>query len=294
MGVVVIGEICRDLVLQVTEHPGPDASAAVLERREMLGGKGANQAVGLAQLGETVELIGVAGEDEVGAECLEQLAADGVGIRGVARRGSTALMVTTVDGSDDRRLFEQRPATALVTEADVVDALAGVSATDTVSIQLQQPAAPALAAVRAAKRVGATVVADGVVEGRSRDELLPGVDVLRADGKEAAILGGEPIEEVEKAATLGRQLVAEGPGLVVLAVPGVGDLLVWSQGDHLLPLADVSVVDRTGAGDAFVAGLVHGMRQGGGAVDIGRLATAAAAATVQRLGGRPDLTGLCS
>ncbi|OUZ09462.1 hypothetical protein BHE97_10415 [Aeromicrobium sp. PE09-221] len=121
MGVVVIGEICRDLVLRVTEHPGPDESAAVLESREMLGGKGANQAVGLAQLGEPVELIAVAGEDDAGAACLDQLAADGVGIRGVARRGSTALIVTTVDDSDDRRLCEQRPETALVAEADVVD-----------------------------------------------------------------------------------------------------------------------------------------------------------------------------
>ena len=47
----MFGQIARDLVLVVDEAPGPGQSASVRERREMLGGKGANQAVALAQLG---------------------------------------------------------------------------------------------------------------------------------------------------------------------------------------------------------------------------------------------------
>ncbi|MBV9140496.1 MAG: hypothetical protein JO115_06220 [Pseudonocardiales bacterium] len=49
--VVVVGQIARDLVLLVEELPAPGTGTAVRQRREMLGGKGANQAVGLAQLG---------------------------------------------------------------------------------------------------------------------------------------------------------------------------------------------------------------------------------------------------
>ena len=51
--IVVVGQIARDLVLVVDEVPGPGGTAPVRERREMLGGKGANIAVGLAQLGVT-------------------------------------------------------------------------------------------------------------------------------------------------------------------------------------------------------------------------------------------------
>ena len=44
-GVVVVGQVGRDLVLTVAELPAEGGSADVLERQELLGGKGANQAV---------------------------------------------------------------------------------------------------------------------------------------------------------------------------------------------------------------------------------------------------------
>ncbi|GAB4957884.1 hypothetical protein MAHJHV54_47320 [Mycobacterium avium subsp. hominissuis] len=72
----------------------------------------------------------------------------------------------------------------------------------------------------------------------------------------------------------------------------MGDLLTWRGGSELFEFADVEVVDPTGAGDAFVAGLVAALREGAAPREAGRRAAAAARATVQRLGGRPDLTGL--
>ena len=63
---IVFGQIARDLVLVVDAMPGVSRSADVHQRRELLGGKGANQAVGLAQLGMRPALAGVVGEDQVG------------------------------------------------------------------------------------------------------------------------------------------------------------------------------------------------------------------------------------
>jgi ribokinase len=83
-----------------------------------------------------------------------------------------------------------------------------------------------------------------------------------------------------------------GPGLVALAVPQIGDLLVWEGGRQLFEFADVQMVDPTGAGDAFVAGLIAALREGAAPPQAGRRAAAAASSTVQRLGGRPDLSGL--
>jgi sugar/nucleoside kinase (ribokinase family) len=55
-GVLVVGQIGRDLVLRIDVMPEPAGAAPVLERSELLGGKGANQAVGLRQLGADVGL----------------------------------------------------------------------------------------------------------------------------------------------------------------------------------------------------------------------------------------------
>jgi ribokinase len=77
--VIVFGQIARDLVLVVDAVPTASRSADVYQRRELLGGKGANQAVGLAQLGLRPALAGVVGEDQVGHRLLTQASQDRVG-----------------------------------------------------------------------------------------------------------------------------------------------------------------------------------------------------------------------
>ncbi|OBH16175.1 ribokinase [Mycolicibacter terrae] len=292
MTVTVVGQIGRDLVLRSAGLPPAGGSARVLRRRELLGGKGANQAVGLAQLGVPAALIGVVGDDDAGAAVCEQAVGDGVDISGVTRRGETALLVDLVDEPASRRLFEHIPESSLLTAADVQQCDTLIARSAIVSLQLQQPAEATLAAARLARRHGAQVVADGNPPAEVRDEMLCCVDVLRADAEEAALLAGEPVTCQAAARALADRLLVAGVRLVALAVPGVGDLLVWSGGQELLGLSKAPVVDPTGAGDAFVAGLIAGLRRGPDPRRAGRLAAAAAAACVPQLGGRPHLADL--
>ena len=76
--IVVVGQVARDLVLVVDQVPEAGGSVDVDRRRELLGGKGANIAVGLAQLGAAVALVGVVGDDLVGEQLLAQAARDGL------------------------------------------------------------------------------------------------------------------------------------------------------------------------------------------------------------------------
>ncbi|KAA0101859.1 ribokinase [Mycolicibacterium sp. P1-18] len=292
MGVVVVGQVGRDVALRTERLPDEGGTAPVLERLERLGGKGANQAVGLVQLRVPVSLVGVVGDDAQGAAMLAEATADGVDVDHVVRRGGTALLVTHVDARARRRLFEDVPDSALLTAADVERAAAAIDAADTVSVQLQQPVDAVLAAAHRGWRAGARVVADGVVDDGAVDELLATVHVLRADAKEAELLAGEPVGSVDAARAVAGDLLGRGPEVVALQIPGVGDLVAWPGGDRTYPLADVETVDPTGAGDAFVAALVAALRDGATPSAAGELATRAAAATVTRLGGRPELTRL--
>jgi ribokinase len=292
MSVVVIGQIGRDLVLRTDGPPLVSESTTILQRKELLGGKGANQAVGLAQLGVPVALIGVVGEDFAGTSVLRQAEDDGIDIGGVVRRGTTALLIDIVGEPPKRLLLEHVPEASLVQVADLDQSSTLLDTADTVSIQLQQPAATALAAAQRAQRRGLRVVADGAPAPGIQDELLYAVDAIRADATEAALIAGKEVTTVEQATKLANHLLKCGPKLVALAVPDVGDLLTWNGGSELFGFADVDVVDPTGAGDAFVAGLISALRDGAGPRQAGRRAAAAASSTVQRLGGRPDLTGL--
>ena len=289
MTVVVVGQIGRDLVLRCDGLPESGGSSSVVERREMLGGKGANQAVGLAQLGVPVGLVGVVGDDPEGVAVLRQASADGIDVTGVAQRDTTALLVDIVDAPGSRRLFEDIPDSALVTVDDLEAATAVFDSADTVSLQLQQPPQTVLAAARRARAHGARVVADGAPQPDIHEELMQHVNVIRADAKEAELMAGEPVDSEDAATAFANRLLDSGPDLVAVALPDAGNLFVWRGGSRLFPLPKVSVIDPTGAGDAFVAGMIAALRRGEDASGAGELAVAAASATVQRLGGRPDL-----
>ncbi|MCA2242076.1 MULTISPECIES: ribokinase [Mycobacterium] len=292
MGVVVIGQIARDLVLRTDGPPTPDDSVTIRQRKELLGGKGANQAVGLAQLGVPVALIAVTGDDDAGRTVLARARRDGIDVGGVARRGTTALLIDVVARPPERMLLEDVPESSLVQVADLDRSITVFDGADTVSLQLQQPPATVLEAAQRARRRGLRVVADGAPAPHIRAELLAAVDVIRADATEASLIAGREITTAKQAFELAAHLLTCGPGLVAVAVPKVGDLVAWNGGSELFEFADVDVVDPTGAGDAFVAGLIAALRDGAAPPEAGKLAAAAASATVQRLGGRPDLAAL--
>jgi ribokinase len=289
MRIAVVGQIARDLVLVVPEVPGSGGRAEVLERREMLGGKGANIARGTRQLGATAALVGVVGDDREGRRLVEQLGADGVATTSVVCREGvrTALIVDVV--CDGRyRYLEDIPGPTLVTVDDVRAASATLAGADAVVVQLQQPADAALAAVRAANGL---VVLDGVPDGREA-ELLAAADVLRADQREAELLTGRSITGTDAAVRAGRELLARGPSVVALEVSGEANVLTWAEDSAVIPLTAEEVVDTTGGGDAFVAALTVALVRGDDPEDAGRLATAASCRAVDHPGGRTDLTGL--
>jgi ribokinase len=290
--VVVVGQVARDLVLLVDELPAAGTSGAVRERQETLGGKGANQAVSLAQLGASVALVGVVGDDAEAERLLDRARADGIDVRSVVRRAGsrTGLIVDVVDAHARWRYLEDLPSTVLLTEQDIeanTDLLAGARA---VTVQLQQPATAALAAARAAHAAGTLVVLDGApTDDDAVAALLACADVVRADTREAALLVGHEIPDVPAAVRAGREVLERGPRLVVLAAGPAGNVVVWPDGADVIPLRDVPVVDPTGAGDAFTAALTLAVVRGADPMTAGGVATAAAAATVGHAGGRPAL-----
>lgn len=286
-----MGQLARDLVLRIDGLPEAGSAAAVTGRRELLGGKGANCAVAVAQLGVPVALVAAAGDDAVADDLLVQARDSGVDTSAVVRRpdASTGLIVECLERGGAWRYLEDLPEPVLVRAGDVARA-EPVHTADTVVLQAQQPGAALLEAARAARGRGARTVLDGAPGAEHVDELLTLVDVLRADPAEAGLLTGEQPDDVRSALTAARRLRRRGPELVVLGAEGAGNVAVWDGGERTEPLADVDVVDTTGGGDALTAALTVALRAGHGPGRALRAGTAAAADTVGRVGGRPALT----
>ncbi|MBY3555277.1 carbohydrate kinase [Modestobacter lapidis] len=294
--VVVVGQVGRDLVLQVDRLPDAGGSAPVRGRREVLGGKGANQAVALVQLGRPAALLGVVGADAAGDQVLAEAVADGLDVSGVARRPgvATALLLDLVETGGVRRLLEDVPDAALLTAADVAAAAPLLDRAPAVLLQLQQPGDAVRAALAHAPG-GALLVADGAAaEPGTRAAVLAAVDVLRADASEARAWVDGDLAGLDDVRAAARELCGRGPRVVSLAAGEDGDLTVWAGPDggleeQLVPLLGAEPVDPTGAGDTIVAALTAALLRGAGPRTAAWEAGAAAALTVARAGGRPRL-----
>ncbi|TQM16324.1 PfkB family carbohydrate kinase [Pseudonocardia kunmingensis] len=295
MDVVVIGQIVRDLAVRVDEVPGPGSAAPVRERIEVLGGKGANQAVALAQLGCRPALVGVVGDDRHADEVLARAVEDGIDTTPVVRRSGTrtGLIIDVVDGDGRWRYLQDLPDGVLLTIADVEAAAPAFDAADAVVVQLQQPLPAVCEAADRGRRAGATVVLDGAPpDPGARSDLLARCDVLRADDSEAALWAGAEVGAEIGAASdalrVARALLVRGPWMVVLGAGSEGNVVVWPDGEAVIPLGDADVVDTTGGGDAFTAGIVAALHEG--PETAARRGSAAAALTVGHTGGRPRLS----
>ncbi len=83
--IVVVGSINMDLVTRAPQIPVPGQTILGIDFTTTPGGKGANQAVGVARLGYPVYMVGMVGEDVFGQALLDNLNAAGVITDAVSR-----------------------------------------------------------------------------------------------------------------------------------------------------------------------------------------------------------------
>lgn len=257
MTVVVVGDVATDVVavLDGAPAPGSDRPAAIRTRG---GGAGANVAVHLAHLGTEVRMVGCVGDDPAGVGLVAELAAAGVrpALRTVPG-GWTGTIVSLVEPDGQRSMLADRGANLELEPGDIAVGrmrhlhLSGYTLLD------PRPRAAGLAALAAAVTAGATISLDPA---STAPLAAYGVDRWLADTAAATVVLPNADEArlltgCADPADAARALAARHP---VVAVKLGADGALWASGDVLVhrPALPTTVVDTTGAGDAFAAGLL--------------------------------------
>ncbi|BCB87842.1 ribokinase [Phytohabitans suffuscus] len=290
--IVVVGDLVTDVVaaLDGTPAAGTDTGARI---RFAGGGQGANTAAWLAARGTPVTLVAAVGDDEAGRARVAELAASGVHCAVRAHAGTPTGTVIVLTHAGERTMINDRGANLLLSPADVDAALAAAPGARHVHLSgypLLDPASrgAGLRALAAARDKGLTTSVDAASAGPLRRsgaaflDWVRGVDLVLANSDEAAVLAGgtDPATQARALATVAvHAVVKRGPAGAVWAGPDG----VFEAPGRPAP----AVVDPTGAGDAFAAGLLAARL--GGATPREALDRAVALGTeaVTLLGARP-------
>jgi fructokinase len=250
--VLVIGEALVDIV-----------SAAGQAPVEHAGGSPANVALGLGRLGVGTRLLTRIGADERGRLIAEHLRASGVEVvEGSVTPAPTSTATARLDAAGVAT-YEFDLDWTLPTGADA--AIEGVRAVHTGSI------AATLApggddVLRLVEAVGERAVVSYDPNARPAlmgdpataleriERIVRAADVVKVSDEDLAWLlpGADPLQVAET-------WRAGGPALVVVTRGGEGAVGVLESGVVEVAAPRIEVVDTVGAGDALMAGLLHGL-----------------------------------
>lgn len=264
------------------------------------GGVVSNSGLALARLGNRTAAVTGVGADAWAEIIRQRLQAGGIDVSGVqVLPGQPTSSTVVLIGADGQRSFAHCPGACAVLDEAFWQAQFGLLAAARFALvgyysllpRLEQRLPDLFAQLRAA---GTRIALDSAGSGGGPDPLqdcLPWVDVYFPSWNEARNQTG--CEAPADCLQAYRRWGAAGLIGVKLGAEGV---LLSPQGNELIRLPALqppaAVVDTTGAGDAFFAGLLTGLLQGESPVDAARLGTAVAAVSVTGMGASgalPDL-----
>lgn len=259
MDVACFGELLWDFYEADTKS---EKEQVARQFRRELGGASANVAVTLARLGVKVGVVGGIGKDKLGAALEAALAAEGVDTAHVVRLpASTGITFVTPSATGDASFIPYRNGTAdmSLAEGDVTAAM-GKARFALVSSTSMMPSTRAatekfLGAVEKAK--GALVVdlnvrahlwADDEVMRSAVKDLVARAALVKGSERDLnALAGKRGVSWLEDNAKQATWILTRGEN---------GAAAVGAHGQATAPTKRVRCIDRSGGGDAFVAGVL--------------------------------------
>ena len=292
--IVVLGGLNMDLIVDTPRPAGPGETTEGTRFYTTPGGKGGNQAVAAGRLSQpgAVEMVGRVGADTYGREMTEYLQSAGVGTRYLRPDGtvSSGVAVIFIDATGQNYVNAVYGANARCDRQQVADATEVMNGAGVLLVQQEVPLDTTLAAMRAARKLGVTVVLDPApARPGLPDGFLQLADILTPNQTEAEALTGVKVADAESARQAALAIKRTGVGGVIVKMGGLG---AWVEAGGLskrFPAFDVPVVATVGAGDAFNGGLAVGLASGAPFEEAVWLAMATGALSVTKPGAQESM-----
>ena len=112
--------------------------------------------------------------------------------------------------------------------------------------------------MRLAKKLGVSTILNPAPARESLpNEIFQLTDIFCPNESEAELLTGKKINSLDDVETMAREFITAGAKSVIITLGEKGCYVLSNSIGKHIPASKVSVVDSTGAGDAFVGALAH-------------------------------------
>jgi sugar/nucleoside kinase (ribokinase family) len=294
--IACIGVSDWDRLIAISDYPEAGGFASVLEEVSAPGGPTTNTAVALSRLGARVVLASAVGGDERGKLVRHSLEAAGIDTRWLTVKPAQVTTLATVIVSRnplDRTIFVETG--AQLVRGDQLD-VAGLFGGDVLVLDVADVSLRRFLLDLPSHTVPTTRIL-GPLTYLAHKSLSDAFDLaLRHD----VVVSNEPdlldvtgtwtLSDATKA--LQHRMRGENLRAALITRGAEGCRVVTETTSFNVPAFGVDVVDPTGAGDAFVAGVAWGMAQRWPWPEVGRFANAVGALACCSLGAQASLPSL--
>ncbi|SCZ80814.1 PfkB family carbohydrate kinase [Acidaminobacter hydrogenoformans] len=257
--VVVVGGATMDL-MGFSDQAFLDGESNPGRTHLSPGGVGRNIAENLARLGIKVQLMTAVGQDLYGQQLMERCREAGIETRATLRIPgvSTSLYLAMIEPDGEMKLalssmsvMEQLDVEALRRE----DALLSGAAAIVVDTNLPEKTLAYL--ISQYHHIPIFVDPVSVAKSERLKNALNGIDTLKPNRRELEALTGMNAGDLEGAKAAAKLLCQKGVKRVVVSFGAEGALSVTKDDARHFKALPVAVANATGAGDAFMAGIVY-------------------------------------
>lgn len=292
MTIVILGIFVADTAYRADRQP--KMGETILGHSFALGpgGKGSNQAVAAAQAGGEVHFITRLGRDAFAdmargiwhtAGVVPEVTEDPDSYTGAA-------YIFIEEATGNNAIIVSPGAAGRISVADVEARADLIARADVFITQLEQPLPAAQRALEIARAAGVCTILNPAPAAPLDDKMLALCDYITPNETEAEGITGHPVTSIPEAEEAARALLTRGVGAAVITLGENGALFHdGSRTVHVPAFNAGSVVETTGAGDAFNGGFAVALAEGQDPVQAVRLGCATAAISVTRPGTAPAM-----
>ncbi len=288
--IIVIGSSNTDIIARVNRFPTAGETIKGISYLQVMGGKGANQALAAHRLGGNVKFITSLGNDLNGINSLEYYKKENLdaSLSLITNDVSSGVAMIWVDDEGENSIVVIPGANALLRPEYILKVEKEILDADIIVMQMEIPYVTVKTVCDIAYRHQKKILLNVAPAYKLDIEIIQKISILIVNETEAETISGESIKKIGEEAVIDK-LLELGAKTIVLTLGKRGSLMKNRKETLYVPAFKVKTVDTTAAGDTFCGALAAKLSKNYSWADSLKFATAASAICVMRTGAQPSI-----